>query len=479
MGSQSHDDKAKKRVVIYAPPPVMGSHLVSLVELGELLAAHGLEVTVVLGGRTDDDQAAAGSFAEGAAAAHPELSFHRLPCVTLPRDVPAHDPVSQAFELARASNSDLREFLRAASPPPAALVLDFFCGSAVDVGAELGIPTYFFFTTSISGLAELIYHPLIHERTTQSLRDLGGTLLHAPGIPPIPVDHLPASYLDRDSLGNRLFLALCEQMCRSQGLIVNSFRSLEPRATDAIVNGLCTPPGRRTPPLHCIGPLVKQVEEPGANRHECLAWLDAQPEASVVFLCFGTMGRFSAEQTRRVACGLETSGQRFLWVVRRPLGEDNGHKPTDLDFDLDALLPDGFLARTKGKGLVVKSWAPQSEVLSHAAIGGFVTHCGWNSVLEAVTGGVPMLAWPMYAEQRMNKVFLVEELRLAVALEGYDKGMVGDEEVAAKVRWLMESDGGRELRERTRAAMRWAKEAISDAGESTTWLLELVRQWKR
>jgi UDP:flavonoid glycosyltransferase YjiC (YdhE family) len=117
-------------------------------------------------------------------------------------------------------------------------------------------------------------------------------------------------------------------------------------------------------------------------------------------------------------------------------------------------------------------------VLAHGAVGGFVTHCGWNSVLEAIMGGVPMLAWPMYAEQRMNKVFLVEELRLAVALEGYAKEMVKDEEVAAKVKWLMETDGGGELRERARAAMREAKKALSDGGESSTALLELVRQWK-
>jgi hypothetical protein len=174
--SESQDTKAQKLVVIYAPP-VMISHLFSLVDLGELLAAHSLEVAIVLGGRTDDiatgGGAAAGSFAQGLAAAHPQLSFHCLPYVTRPRDVPAHDYVVQTFELARASNSDLREFLRAATPSPAALVLDFFCGSAVDVGAELGIPTYFFFTSSISGLAELLYHPLIHEQTSISLRHLG------------------------------------------------------------------------------------------------------------------------------------------------------------------------------------------------------------------------------------------------------------------------------------------------------------------
>ncbi|CAL4947556.1 unnamed protein product [Urochloa decumbens] len=472
----NNDKKAKKVVVIYAPP-VMISHLVPLVELGELVAAHGLEVTIVLGGLTDDAAAAtSSSIAEGAATAHPAgLSFHRLPYVTRPRDVPAHDYVLQTFALARASNSDLREFLRAASPSQvSALVLDFFCGCAVDVGAELGIPTYFFFTSSISGLAEMLYHPVIHEQTTAlRLRGHGGDdHVHAPGNPPIPLRDLPAAYADCLSL----FLGVAEQMCKSHGLIVNSFRSLEPRATDAIVNGLCTPPGCRTPPLHCIGPLLK-LGEAGTNRHECLAWLDAQPEASVVFLCFGTMGRFNMEQTRQVARGLERSGQRFMWVLRRPPDQDDGK--LNADPDLDALLPDGFLARTKDKGLVVKSWAPQREVLAHAAVGGFVTHCGWSSVLEAIMGGVPMLAWPMYAEQRMNKVFLVEGMQLAVVMEGYDKEMVGDEEVATKVRWLMESDGGRELRERARAARRRAKEALSDCGESRTSLLELVEQWKR
>ncbi|KAL6614560.1 hypothetical protein ACP70R_036830 [Stipagrostis hirtigluma subsp. patula] len=466
-----HDENSRKHVVIYGPPPAMISHLVSAVEFGKLLAAHGLEVTVVLGGQVDDKAAAvAGSFLKGAAAAHPGLSVHRLPHVAPPPDLPAHDFVARAFELARASNADLRDFLRAA--PPAALVLDFFCGSAVDVGAELGVPTYFFFTTSVAGLAELLYHPVLHEQTALSFRDLGGELLHVPGVPPIPADHLPAAYLDRDGLSNRLFLALSEQLCRSQGVIVNSFRSLEPRAAAAIEAGLCTPPGRRTPPLHCIGPLITS-EVAGVDRHECLAWLDAQPDASVVFLCFGSMGRFSAEQTREVARGLEMSGQRFLWVVRLPPGDEQRPDP-----DLDAVLPEGFLARTRDRGLVVKSWAPQREVLAHGAVGGFVTHCGWNSVLEAIVGGVPMLAWPMYAEQWMNKVFLVEEMRLAVAVEGYDKGMVKDEEVAAKVRWLIESAGGAELRQRTQAAMHQAEAAMVDGGELKTALLELVGQWE-
>ncbi|WOK91409.1 hypothetical protein Cni_G00100 [Canna indica] len=152
---------------------------------------------------------------------------------------------------------------------------------------------------------------------------------------------------------------------------------------------------------------------------------------------------FPVEQLKEIAIGLEKSDQRFLWVVRAPQTENEGPEP-----ELDALLPNGFMERTEDRGLVVNSWAPQVEVLNHETAGRLVTHCGWNSILEAVIAGVAMVAWPLYAEQRLNKVFLVELMKLAVAMEGYDKDLVPAEEVEAKVRWLMESERGRELRER-------------------------------
>ncbi|XP_044378970.1 UDP-glycosyltransferase 88F5-like [Triticum aestivum] len=357
--------------------------------------------------------------------------------------------------------------------------------TALDVGAELGVPTYFFFTTCIGSVAFGLYHPVIDERTTLGFGDMGGDPVHAPGLPPIPADHLAGAIQDRESLSNRHFVDLGLRMCDSMGVLVNGCRSLEPAAADAIVAGLCNPQCRPTPPLYCVGPLMKHGEETGASkRHECLAWLDGQPDASVVFLCFGSMGRFSAEQVKEIAAGLETSGQRFLWVVRRPPPPGAERRPPadgDDDGDIDELFPEGFLQRTKDRGLVVMSltsWAPQRQVLAHGAVGGFVTHCGWNSVLEAIMAGVPMLAWPLYAEQRMNRVFLVEEMRLAVPMEGYDKKMVESDEVAAKVRWLIESDGGREFRQRTRAAMRLAEEAVGDSGESRAALVDLARQWK-
>uniref|UniRef100_A0A0A9GAT4 UDP-glycosyltransferases domain-containing protein n=1 Tax=Arundo donax TaxID=35708 RepID=A0A0A9GAT4_ARUDO len=196
---------------------------------------------------------------------------------------------------------------------------------------------------------------------------------------------------------------MAARMQEARGILVNSFESLEPRAARALRDGLCVP-GRRTPPAYFVGPLVSAG---GDKEHACLRWLDAQPDRSVVFLCFGSMGTLPKHQLEEIAIGLESSGQRFLWVVRSPPGAGD---------DLDALLPAGFQERTKGRGLAVGGWAPQAAVLLHRAAGAFVTHCWWNSTLEGVAAGLPLLCWPLYAEQRLNKVWVVEEMELGVEI---------------------------------------------------------------
>jgi len=468
------------RPVVLYPSPGMG-HLVSMIELGKNLGARGLPVTILV---IDPpyDAGATGPFLAGVSAASPSISFHRLPKVERLAPVRTKHHEGLTFQAIRASNPGLREFLAAASPAPAALVVDFFCSVALGVARDLGVPGYFFFTSGAQVLAFFLYLPVLHARAAKDFRDMGEEPVRVPGIAPFPATHGILPLMERDDAAYEGFLSSSAELSRCDGVIVNTFRLLEPRAVEAVVAGRCTPPGLPTAPVHCIGPLIKSQEVLGEGGEACLAWLDAQPEASVVFLCFGSIGRFGAEQIREVAAGLEACGQRFLWVVRAPPIVDPARKyDKPPEPDLGALLPEGFLARTKDRGLVVKSWAPQRDVLAHAAVGGFVTHCGWNSVLEAVMAGVPMLAWPLYAEQRMNRVFLEEEMRLAVAVEGYDSesGLVAAGEVAAKVRWLMESDSGRALRERTLAAMRQAHDALRQGGESEAALAGLVDEWRR
>uniref|UniRef100_A0A0A9H1I3 Uncharacterized protein n=1 Tax=Arundo donax TaxID=35708 RepID=A0A0A9H1I3_ARUDO len=118
------------------------------------------------------------------------------------------------------------------------------------------------------------------------------------------------------------------------------------------------------------------------------------------------------------------------------------------------------------RGLIVRSWAPQLDVLCHPATGAFVTHCGWNSTLEAIAAGVPMLCWPLYAEQMFNKVLITEVMGVGVEIEGYMAGFIRAEEVEAKVRLVMESTEGRELRERVVARKNEAMAALGGGGSS-------------
>lgn len=126
--------------------------------------------------------------------------------------------------------------------------------------------------------------------------------------------------------------------------------------------------------------------------------------------------------------------------------------------------------------MIVESWAPQVEVLSHGSVGGFVTHCGWNSVLEAVCHGVPMLAWPLYAEQRLNRAYLVEEMKLvlSVTMSEEDDGLVSADELEERVNELMRSEKGRAIRDRVLAMREAATAALSKGGSSLSALAKLI-----
>ncbi|KAK1269795.1 Anthocyanidin 5,3-O-glucosyltransferase [Acorus gramineus] len=469
----------KETIVLY-PSPGMG-HIVSMVELGKLFVHHGFNVTILLIPPPHP-------FIASVSASNPSITFHHLPMIDLsPDSVPSHYHEPYQFELIRLHTPNLAHALRSiitSSSSIRAFIADFFCSTSLDVAAELNIPFYFFFTTGASVLATFLYFPTIHESITTSFRELGEFPLYIPGLPPLRAIDMPLPILDRHDPAYDAFLNISHSLPKAKGIILNSFESLEPRSLKAISDGLCMPHAAPPVPVHCIGPLIMSEGRGGGGDDDdvdCLKWLDAQPEKSVVFLCFGSLGLFSAEQLREIAVGLDRSGHKFLWVVRSPplTEEQNKLVSATPEPDLDALLPPGFQERTKDRGLVVKSWAPQAAVLSHGSVGGFVTHCGWNSVLEAVCGGVPMVAWPLYAEQRLNRVFLVGELKLAIPIDdGFDKGVVSAAEVERRVRELMSNDDDG-LRERVLRAKYESVKAMREGGSSNSVLIELVNAWKK
>ncbi|KAL2335846.1 hypothetical protein Fmac_010292 [Flemingia macrophylla] len=378
---------------------------------------------------------------------------HLPPSPSHPAATPAASVLGNCFAFVKTNAPNAAAALAQISHYAAvkALVIDLFCTSAMEAASSLRIPVHYFSTSGAAVLALCCHFPELHRQTTSSFRDMAGVELRVPGIAAaLKAVNMPEPMLDRNDSAYWDMLEFCTQIPRATGILVNSFPELEPDAVNAVAQGACFPNAASAPPVFYIGPLIAQPQHSDVatdSTQECLSWLDKQPSKSVVFLCFGSRGSFSVPQLKEIANGLENSGHRFLWVVKKP-PQDHGTKhavDSTGDFDLESVLPSGFMERTSGRGLVVRSWAPQVEVLSRDSVGGFVSHCGWNSVLEAVVAGVPMVAWPLYAEQHVNRHVMVDDMKVAVAVEQRDEdGFVTAEEVEKSLREVMHSPHIRE-----------------------------------
>ncbi|KAL6840682.1 hypothetical protein ACP4OV_029546 [Aristida adscensionis] len=364
----------------------------------------------------------------------------------------------------------------AAAAPVAAVIVDMFAAPLLDVVNDFAaVPAYVYFTSTGALLALMLRLPAIHDEVAARFREKEGTV-DVPGMPPVPVASLPSPRVnDYD-----WFAYLGRRYAEARGIIVNTAAELEPGVLAAIADGRCTPAGVRAPAVYPIGPVLSLKDDDHQSPpHECVRWLDARPPASVVFLCFGSMGCMDAAQAREVAAGLERSERSFLWVLRAPpAAGDSRRYPTDAD--LDVMLPDGFLERTKGMGLVWPRWAPQSEILAHAAVGGFVTHGGWNSVLESLWFGVPMAPWPLYAEQHLNAFELVAGMGVAVELRmcaGRERdGFVEAAELERAVRSLMGGDEeGRRARGKAKGMQAACRKAVEKGGSSYVAMEKVVQ----
>jgi hypothetical protein len=457
--------------VLLLPEPGSG-HLMSLIEAGKRLLGHGagrddnlgreFTVTVlVVQPPTPESASEVGAHVRRVAASGIGVRFHHLPAVDPPADCAGNvqEFKSRYMELYKPHVAAAARELGAA-----ALVVDFFATTVLDVARELAVPTYVYFTSTAALLALMLRLPGLDETVAVDFETFEGTV-DVPGLPPVPAGNIPGFLGRKDSPNFTWFVYHGRRFMDADGIIVNTVTELEPGLLAAIAEGRCVP-RRPAPPLYPIGPVLNLGAENASDDEGCVRWLNAQPRASVVFLCFGSMGWFDAAKAREVATGLERSGHRFLWALRGPPAAGSWH-PSDAD--LDALLPAGFLERTKDRGLVWPRWAPQKAVLSHRAVGGFVTHCGWNSTMESLWHGVPLAPWPLYAEQHLNAFELVSVMGVAVAMEVDRRrdNFVEAAELERAVRTLMGGgEEGRKAREKAAEMKAACRKAVEEGGSS-------------
>jgi hypothetical protein len=477
------DNGGMKQTVVLYPGGGVG-HVGPMTQLAKIFLEHGYDVTMVLVPPPIKSTGSNESIIDSIAAANPSISFHVLPPIPPPDFASStKHPFLLMLDLMIQYNEKLESFL--CSIPRErlhSLIIDMFCVHAIDIALKLDIPVYTFFASCAGALSVFTQLPALLASRQTGLKELGDTPLNFLGAPPMPASHLVRELLEHpEEELCKTVMGVWKRDTDTQGVLVNTFESLESRAVQAFRDPLCAP-GKILPPIYCIGPLVEKVssKQEKSQRHESLEWLDAQPERSVVFLCWGSKESLSKDQIKDIALGLEKSGQRFLWVVRTPADTDDPKRYLEQrpEPDFNVLLPEGFLERTKGRGLVLKSWLPQVDVLNHPAVGAFVTHCGWNSTLESIEAGVPMMCWPLGAEQKMNKVFMTEDMGVAVEMAGYNAGFVTAEEVELKVRLMIESGVGRELRKRAVELKKEAEKALENGGSSKGAFVQFLEDVK-
>ncbi|WOH05676.1 hypothetical protein DCAR_0625096 [Daucus carota subsp. sativus] len=368
------------------------------------------------------------------------------------------------------------------SPRLGGFVVDTQCTSSiVDLADEFGAPTYAFFTSGAAFLGlTLLFQTLQDEVLKEDITSnyLKKSELSAPCIAkPVPTSVLPVTLMDTQTWNTR-FLHYARGYKKAKGIIVNTFNDLESFAMSSLSDQGSTCYGSK-PNVYPVGPIINKIMQYGSE--DITKWLDKQPPTSVVFLCFGSMGSTQGEQVHEIADGLERSGSRFLWVLRRPPAPG-----VTVDFPADYtnyedVLPKGFLDRTKETGKVV-GWVPQLAVLSHRAVGGFVSHCGWNSILESLWCGVPIGTWPLYAEQKLNAFQLVHDLGLSVEItpiinnpkledKANDK-VVRAEQIEKGIKNLM-SDG--EVRKKVAEMKEACHKALKNGGSAKVSLGNLIQ----
>ncbi|XP_057525725.1 zeatin O-glucosyltransferase-like [Amaranthus tricolor] len=247
------------------------------------------------------------------------------------------------------------------------------------------------------------------------------------------------------------------------GRLYNTCRLFEGR----YMNLLEKLPTNANKKLFAMGPLnlvdINRTN-PSKIRHECLEWLDKHDKNSVLFVSFGTSTSLTEEQITELAIGLERSDQKFLWVLRMA----DGAQFSAEDYMNKKNLLEGYESKVKHKGMVVTDWAPQLEILAHSAIGGFMSHCGWNSSIESISMGVPIIALPMHSDQPKNSIFLRDVLKICLLVRKWEKRdeLVRWDVVENCVSRLMVSKEGEEMRRRANELGRKVRDSVEIGGTS-------------
>ncbi|XP_060215010.1 UDP-glycosyltransferase 89A2-like [Lycium barbarum] len=452
--------------VLIFPFPAQG-HILPLLDFTHQLLLHGFKITILV-------------TPKNLPILDPLLSIH--PSVkTLVFSFPGHPSlpfgVENVKDVGNSGNAPIiaglsklygpiLEWFKAQPNPPVAIVYDFFLGWTQDLAQELGVPGIVFYTSGallVSILGDIW-------RNFGAYKGLG--FVEFNGLPKSPKfvrEHLPSvfqKFKESDptwEIVRNGFIA----NGKSFGSVFNTFEALESEYLGFLKKEMGHERVYSIGPINLVGGpgrIGKSNVDDGGNER-VFTWLDECDDGSVLYVAFGSQKLLTKAQMEALTIGLEKSGVKFILVAKQLSAqqEEQGY----------GSVPKGFEERVLGRGLVIKGWASQVEILGHRAVGGFLSHCGWNSVLEAIVAGVLILGWPMEADQFINAWLLVENMKTSVRVCEGPNSVPDPIELGRRISEVMSNDLFKGKAKKLRDE---ALEAVKIGGSSKRDLDLIVRE---
>ncbi|KAB1208760.1 UDP-glycosyltransferase 85A1 [Morella rubra] len=461
-------------------PSPFQSHIKAMLKFAKLLHRKGFHITFV---NTEfNHQRFLKSGGPNSLDGLPDFRFETIPDSLPPSYINASSDLASVCESIMknflAPFSDLLVKLNTASsdnnsPPVTCIISDGFMAFTITAARELGIPIVMLFTIAACSLMAFKQFPSLMDKGLTPLKDesyltngyLDTVIDWIPGMKDIRLRDLP-SIVRMTNANDVIFKFLVdavERAPKASGIVIQTFDALEREVLNAL-----SPMFLR---VYAVGPLQLLLDQPldplksigyslRKEETECLHWLNSKGHNSVVYVNFGSLAVLTPRQLSEFGWGLANSKHPFLWIIR-----------PDLVVGESAILPSEFEVETKERGLIA-GWCPQEEVLNHPLIGGFLTHCGWNSIIESVSAGVPMLCWPFAWDQQTNCKYACNDWGIGLEIDNDVKR----DEVEKLVRELMEGEKGKRMKKKVMEWKNLAVEATGAHGSSSVNLNNFVNE---
>ncbi|XP_048140022.1 UDP-glycosyltransferase 76E2-like isoform X2 [Rhodamnia argentea] len=448
MEKMENEGRNLKRLVL-VPGPFQG-HLTPMLQLATILKSKDFSITI-----------AHTLFNSPDSSAHPDFTFLCIPDGLSEQEVGNPDLVSIMRRVNDNCKFSFKECLIQGTNHTklgdkiCCIIYDAIVYFSEAVARDLKIPSIAFHTSSAATTA---VRPILIQLMAQGHIPAPGTMLEVP----VPL-HQPLRFKDLPifNVGSLDYflegVALTYNLRSSSAIILNTVHCLE----ESLLAQLRQ---KYQVPIFPIGPLHKFSPTSAVSLLQedtgCIPWLDKQTHNSVIYVSLGSVAHMNQDQLSEMAWGLANSKEPFLWVIRP--GTIPGSEWTES-------MDEEFEECVKDRGCIVK-WAPQKKVLAHDAVGGFWSHCGWNSTLESICEGVPMICQPCFGDQKVNARYLTHEWMVGLDLEGeIERGAV-----ERAVRTLMKEKEGEEMRQRVLDLKHKVDVSIGDGGSSCHYLSELA-----